>query len=207
MAPSPGMRKQLPGNSCNNSDINPLIFRLSGRDSMDTSRIAILFGGKSGEHEVSLKSGASVFTHIDKEKFEPVLIGIDRDGRWYLQPEPRLSEDGASIELNPDPNFLVSVLPGQGLWTGTGQLELEAVFPVLHGTFGEDGTVQGLLEVAGIPYVGAGVLGSSLGMDKAMVKRVWLHAGLPTIPFVEIKIHELKSSETTAAVIDRVLHK
>src|SRR6056297_3225438 len=207
MAPSPGMKKQLPGSSFAGSAASPIFNKLSGRDSMDTSRIGILFGGKSGEHEVSLRSAASVFTHIEKNKFEPVLIGIDRDGGWYLQPEPQLSEDGSSLQFNTDPNFLVSVLPGQGLWSSTGRLDLAAVFPVLHGTFGEDGTVQGLLEVAGVPYVGAGVLGSSLGMDKAMVKRVWLHAGLPTIPFVEIKIHELKSSETTAAVIDRVLHK
>ena len=172
---------------------------------MDTSRIGILFGGKSGEHEVSLRSAASVFTHIDQEIFEPVLIGIDRDGRWYLQPEPRLSEDGSSLELNTDPKLLVSVLPGQGLWTGTGRLELAAVFPVLHGTFGEDGTVQGLLEVADIPYVGAGVLGSSLGMDKAMVKRVWLEAGLSTIPFVEVHDRELESSTTQSALINRIL--
>ncbi len=174
---------------------------------MSTTKVGILFGGKSGEHEVSLQSAASVYMHIDKEQFEPVLIGIDKDGRWYLQPEPQLAHGNSTLKLSTKPENLVSILPSQGLWSRKGQLKLDAVFPVLHGTFGEDGTVQGLLEIAGVPYVGAGVLGSSLGMDKAMVKRVWLHAGLPTIPFVEIKIHELKSSETTAAVIDRVLHK
>lgn len=171
---------------------------------MSTERIGILFGGKSGEHEVSLMSAASVFAHIDRSRFEPVLIGINRDGHWYLQTAPQLSSDETTLKLSTDPQNIVSILPGRGLWTGTGQLDLAAVFPVLHGTFGEDGTVQGLLEVAGLPYVGAGVLGSSLGMDKAMVKRVWIEAGLPVIPFEEVLRKEMDSDDSTAAVLERI---
>ncbi|MFW6208535.1 MAG: D-alanine--D-alanine ligase family protein [Spirochaetota bacterium] len=174
---------------------------------MSKERIGILFGGKSGEHEVSLISAASVFTHIDRSRFEPVLIGIDRDGRWYLQTDPKLNADKTALVMNTEPEQIVSVLPGQGLWAAAGHIDLAAVFPVLHGTFGEDGTVQGLLEVAGIPYVGAGVLASSLGMDKAMVKRVWIEAGLPTIPFEEVKQHELDSRGSITAVIKRILNK
>jgi D-alanine-D-alanine ligase len=171
---------------------------------MNIERIGILFGGRSGEHEVSLISAASVFTHIDRNRFEPVLIGIDRDGHWYLQREPRLSSDETTMKMSTDPKDIVSVLPGRGLWTGAGQLELAAVFPVLHGTFGEDGTVQGLLEVAGLPYVGAGVLGSSLGMDKAMVKRVWREAGLPIVPFEEVRRQEMDSNDSIAALLTRI---
>ncbi len=174
---------------------------------MSSVKIGILFGGKSGEHEVSLRSAASVFSHIDTEQFEPVLIGINKDGRWYLQPEPKLSGDNTTLQLTTHPENLVSVLPGQGLWSKNGHLDLDAVFPVLHGTFGEDGTVQGLLEVAGVPYVGAGVLGSSLGMDKAMVKRVWLEAGLATIPFIEIKRHEYSSTEIAEGVMQKLLER
>ena len=171
---------------------------------MSTERIGILFGGKSGEHEVSLVSAASVFAHIDRKRFEPVLIGINRDGRWYLQREPQLSSDASTLKMSTDPQNIVSVLPGQGLWTAAGRLDLAAVFPVLHGTFGEDGTVQGLLEVAELPYVGAGVLGSSLGMDKAMVKRVWLEAGLSVIPFEEVQRQEMNSTDSIAAVLERI---
>ncbi len=174
---------------------------------MSKERIGILFGGKSGEHEVSLVSAASVYTHIDSNRFEPVLIGIDRDGRWYHQKAPALNGDKSALVIDTNPQQLVSVLPGQGLWTGEGRLDLAAVFPVLHGTYGEDGTIQGLLEVANIPYVGAGVLGSSLGMDKAMVKRVWIEAGLSTIPFEEVKRHELDSEDSIAALIDRIVRR
>lgn len=171
---------------------------------MSTERIGILFGGKSGEHEVSLMSAASVFAHIDRRRFEPVLIGINRDGHWYLQTAPRLSSDQTTLKMSTEPQNIVSILPGRGLWTGEGQLDLAAIFPVLHGTFGEDGTVQGLLEVAGLPYVGAGVLGSSLGMDKAMVKRVWMEAGLPVIPFEEVLRQEMDSDASAAAVLERI---
>lgn len=180
---------------------------------MKKRRTGILFGGKSGEHEVSLESAASVYTHIDTTRFEPVLIGIDYDGRWYLQNGPyegieaaaELDQEGKRLVLRKDEKRSVSIEPGRGLFFRGKDLELEAVFPVLHGTYGEDGTVQGLLEIAGLPYVGAGVLGSSIGMDKAMVKRVWMHEGLPTIPFVQLEYHEYQQKGILEQTEQRIL--
>lgn len=157
---------------------------------MNKRKIGILFGGKSGEHEISLISGASVFNNINTALFTPVLIGIDHDGRWYLQDQPRLDSEGRSLVLHTEEKQQVFIQPGTGLVAGGKLLDLDAVFPVLHGTFGEDGTIQGALEVAHVPYVGSGVLGSSLGMDKGMVKKVWIHENLPTIPFLECNRHE-----------------
>ena len=169
---------------------------------MGKKRVGILFGGKSGEHEVSLISGASVYTHIDTSIFTPILIGVDFDGRWYLQAPPRLDEEENSLVLQRDEKNLVSLLPGAGLAAGGSSLDLEVVFPVLHGTFGEDGTVQGLLEVAHVPYVGAGVLGSSLGMDKGVVKKIWLHEGLATVPFVECEHYDFLREGGPQRLID-----
>src|SRR6056297_2248467 len=133
---------------------------------MSKKKIGILFGGKSGEHEVSLISAASVYTHIDTTLFIPVLIGVDYNGQWYLQDPPRMDSGQHSLILQVNEEKRVSACPGGGLSVKEGPLSLDAVFPVLHGTFGEDGTIQGLLEVIDVPYIGAGVLGSSLGMDK-----------------------------------------
>jgi len=182
---------------------------------MERKRIGILFGGKSGEHEVSLISAASVYTHIDTSRFEPVLIGIDYDGRWYLQngpypgadDAPQLDQARKQLVLKKKNEMSVSVEPGRGLYVKKESLALDAVFPVLHGTFGEDGTVQGLLETAGVPYVGAGVLGSSIGMDKAVVKRVWMHDGLPVIPFVQAEYHEYQSDGGLEKIEQRAAEK
>ncbi len=151
---------------------------------MSKERIGILFGGKSGEHEVSLVSAASVMKKLNPERFDPVMIGIDRDGRWYLQTEPKIDTETNGMILQKGIDTRVYAMPGDGLYCNGESLQLSVVFPVLHGTFGEDGTVQGLLEVADLPYVGAGVLGSSLSMDKATVKRVWMKAGLRVVPFI-----------------------
>ena len=147
--------------------------------------ICILYGGRSGEHEVSLRSAASVVTNLDASRFEVIGIGIDKTGRWVLQDELRVSAlpgqgDVLSIAPSSQPVFVV---PGDGIHTAAGRLDIECVFPVLHGTFGEDGTVQGLLECAGLPYVGAGVAGSAISMDKDMTKRLWRDAGLPVVDF------------------------
>jgi D-alanine-D-alanine ligase len=158
-------------------------------------RIGILFGGKSGEHEVSLRSAYSVMEKLDGDRFEAVLIGIDKEGRWYLQDPPKTDEATSSLVLAADNDLPVSAVPAQGLWCGNRPLKLDAVFPVLHGTFGEDGTVQGLLEIADLPYVGAGILGSSLCMDKATVKRVWTQAGLPVVPFELAEYHHYVSPD------------
>ncbi|MDR3324480.1 MAG: D-alanine--D-alanine ligase [Spirochaetaceae bacterium] len=153
-------------------------------------RVGILFGGRSAEHEVSLQSAKNVFEAIDREKFEPVLIGIDKSGRWLFEnaedfllfgADPkkiRLNLDGAHVALVPQSGGTLSCLGGDSRGA-SGTLSLDVAFPILHGPFGEDGTVQGLLKLAGIPFVGAGVLGSAVGMDKDVMKRLLRGAGLP----------------------------
>lgn len=142
--------------------------------------VAIIFGGQSGEHEVSLMSATSVIKAIDKEKYHVIPIGITKDGQWLLYHGPvDKIESGeweaiAKNELMKDPiNNKFSVIPMGG------PMKIDVVFPVLHGPYGEDGTIQGLLEMANIPYVGAGVLASSIGMDKIYSKKIFKDAGLP----------------------------
>jgi len=144
-------------------------------------RIGVLFGGRSGEHEVSLASAASVIRGLDPEKYEAVPIGISKDGRWLVghgaqKMLPEVLKSGQRVVLPADPNAPALVPLGE---THAEALRVDVVFPVLHGTFGEDGTVQGLLELAGLPYVGAGVLASAVGMDKDVQKRLYQQAGLP----------------------------
>ncbi len=149
--------------------------------------IAILYGGKSGEHEVSLRSGASVYLHLDRSLYDPILIAVDHDGIWYFQQDPGFEDDNKTLTLEREEKTIVSVIPGKGLFCEGKKLEIDLVFPVLHGTFGEDGTLQGLLEIAGIPYAGAGVSGSAIGMDKALAKQIWLQSGLPVVPFITVR--------------------
>ena len=155
-------------------------------------RVGIVYGGRSGEHEVSLASAASVFKHLDPHRYEAVAIRIEKDGRWSLPERPPALVSAADVieaaqsldnrgdRLQPDrdsvPEAHVVVHPGGGVVSG---LALDVVFPVLHGPYGEDGTVQGLLELANVPYVGAGVLASAVGMDKATMKLVFAARGLP----------------------------
>ena len=151
-------------------------------------RIGVLFGGRSGEHEVSLASAASVIRGLDPEKYEAVPIGISKDGRWLVgagaqKMLPEVLKTGQRVVLPADPNA-AGLVPLDH--SGGDSLRVDVVFPVLHGTFGEDGTVQGLLELAGLPYVGAGVVGSAVGMDKDMQKRLFLQAGLPVADFLAI---------------------
>ncbi len=153
-------------------------------------RVGVLFGGRSGEHEVSLASAASVIRALDPEKYEAVPIGITKDGRWLVggSAQKLLAEvlkSGERVSLPPDPTAasLVPLTPTPGHPSVT----VDVMFPVLHGTFGEDGTVQGLLELAGLPYVGAGVLASAVGMDKDVQKRLFAEAGLPIVPFLAIR--------------------
>ncbi len=139
-------------------------------------RVGILFGGQSAEHEISILSARNVLAALDRDRFEPVLIGIDKSGRWLAQDERRL------IESSRDPRE-VQVQAGLPAPIETTAGRVDIVFPVLHGTLGEDGAMQGLLEVAGVPYVGAGVLGSAVGMDKDVMKRLLRDAGLPIARF------------------------
>ena len=156
-------------------------------------RVGVIFGGRSGEHEVSLASAASVIRALDPEKYEAVPIGITKDGRWLVGTSankmlPDVLKSGERVWLPPDPTSaaLIPLSPT----AGQPSVGVDVVFPVLHGTFGEDGTVQGLLELAGLPYVGAGVLGSAVGMDKDVQKRLFAEAGLPIVPFVAVRRSE-----------------
>jgi D-alanine-D-alanine ligase len=173
-------------------------------------RVGILFGGRSGEHEVSLLSAASILQAIDRKKFEVVPIGITKDGHWVGAGDARgLLEGGESAgsrrlragdpETTPGAKLLHEGIPtllapepaesGVALTPGSdrpGAANLDVVFPVLHGTFGEDGTIQGLFELAGIAYVGSGVLGSAAGMDKDVMKRLFKQAGLPLVKHVTL---------------------
>jgi D-alanine-D-alanine ligase len=168
---------------------------------MKKLRVGILFGGRSGEHEVSLLSAASILEAIDRSKFDVVPIGITKEGRWLaggdaqhllqngVTQAPRQfragdpeSTPGAKLLHEGIPTLMAPV-PGP---QGPAGKAIDVVFPVLHGTFGEDGTVQGLFELAGIAYVGAGVLGSAAGMDKAVMKRLFAQAGLPIVKDVTV---------------------
>src|SRR6266478_345500 len=158
---------------------------------MKKLRVGILFGGRSGEHEVSLLSAASVFSAIDKGKFEVVPIGITKEGRWLTAADAERLLQGKGFGESASKAHLRAgdpeATPGAAvLARGVSDraINVDIIFPVLHGTFGEDGTIQGLLELADIPYVGAGVLGSAAGMDKDIMKSLFRAAGLPIVKHV-----------------------
>jgi len=145
------------------------------------AKIALLYGGRSGEHEISCRSAALVLQNL-RANHEPMLIGIDRNGGWYFQDE--LSQIPRSLEVKTDVTRCILVKPGSGFILPTGQeLHIDVAIPLLHGKFGEDGSIQGLLETARLPYVGSGVLASAIGMCKETTKRIWRDAGLPVIPW------------------------
>jgi D-alanine-D-alanine ligase len=156
---------------------------------MKRRRVAVLFGGRSAEHEISCLSARSVIDALDPDRTEVVPIGITRDGRWHRLPGPPAlpAETGRMPEVTEGSGATVELAGERGsseLVAADGSRQpIDVVFPVLHGPFGEDGTVQGLMELAGVPYVGAGVLGSAIGMDKDVQKRLFLQAGLPVGPF------------------------
>ena len=160
-------------------------------------RVGILFGGKSAEHEVSLQSARNVANALDRKKYEVVLIGINKAGAWLA---PRVSERYLALASNkptkvPEKSreVVMLALAGGGILTrDSGEIEgkIDVVFPVLHGPFGEDGTVQGLLKLADVPFVGAGVLGSAVGMDKDVMKRLLRDAGIPIARFVVVHSYE-----------------
>lgn len=167
-------------------------------------RVGVLFGGRSAEHEVSLVSATSVMQNLDRKKYEVVPIGISKDGRWiagpkaleFLKSGTESLPSGLRRTLVPEPQVgRTSLVPfSRGASSEEQGMRVDVIFPVLHGTFGEDGTVQGLLELADIPYVGAGVLGSALGMDKIAQKLVYKAHRLPTPDFVYITQAEYKKS-------------
>lgn len=160
-------------------------------------RVGVIFGGRSGEHEVSLMSATSVMQALDPTKYEVVPIGITKQGRWMVAGDVTKAlagglenAEGLPVSLLPDPtrNGIVPLERGELTSDRSSKLNLDVIFPVLHGTFGEDGTVQGLLELSGLPYVGGGVAASSVGMDKALMKAVFRDAGLPMVDFLVVKV-------------------
>ena len=166
-------------------------------------RLGVLFGGRSGEHEVSLTSAAAVMKALDPAKYELVPVGITREGRWRVgprafgllkeaagddsaEPTARLQsvlEEGKAVTPSVDPSGPKLLPLAKSVASPSARPQVDVIFPVLHGTFGEDGTIQGLLELADVPYVGAGVLASSTGMDKDVMKRLFRDAGLPVVPW------------------------
>jgi D-alanine-D-alanine ligase len=171
---------------------------------LQKTRVGIIFGGKSGEHEVSLMSAASIARAIDKEKYEVVPLYITRQGRW-LPPaqatkvlESGQAEDqGTGVALVGDPTYrgLIKLEDNKKRILPEMESSVDVIFPVLHGTFGEDGTIQGLLELANIPYVGAGVMASAVGMDKEIMKDVFRSKGLPVVEYAMVKRKALEQDE------------
>ncbi|MBV9280067.1 MAG: D-alanine--D-alanine ligase [Chloroflexi bacterium] len=161
---------------------------------MKKIRVGLLFGGRSGEHEVSLASAASVLKALDPQKYEAVAIGITRQGHWLMADSPEhLLKGEVTLELPettealPDVTHHGIVRVDERGGINLHQTAVDVVFPLLHGPYGEDGTVQGLLELADIPYVGSGVLGSAVSMDKWMMKSVFREAGLPVAPDYKLR--------------------
>ncbi|MDT8307713.1 MAG: D-alanine--D-alanine ligase family protein [Anaerolineae bacterium] len=170
-------------------------------------RVGVIFGGRSGEHEVSLMSARSVMAALNKQKYEVVPIGIDRSGQWLVGDVMRALQNGEAgaaqpATLLPAPTMtgLLQVERREDHASSTLQpvslaraAELDVIFPVLHGPYGEDGTVQGLLELAGLPYVGAGVVGSAVGMDKAIFKQVMVANNIPVLPWRLVRAGEWRA--------------
>lgn len=182
---------------------------------MSKIKVAILFGGRSAEHEVSLQSASNVIESLDRGKYEPVLIGIDKTGQWFLNESSmkvinahdpaliKLNASGSQVALTPNGinSSLISIDDGRVLE------KIDVIFPVLHGPFGEDGSIQGLAKLANIPCVGAGILGSAVGMDKDVMKRLLREAGIPVARFVTLFAgnREKISYEALAAQLGHIM--
>ena len=169
---------------------------------MSKTRVVILFGGRSTEHEISLLSARNILVALDRERFDPVLISIDKKGRWHQETESFLmtaTGDPRQLKLPTDsPVVQVPVYPDeQGLFGGD-----TVVFPILHGAYGEDGRLQGLLDMASVAYVGASALSAGIGMDKDVAKRLLAQADVPVVPWRCIHLHEWKTD--ASAVSKRV---
>jgi D-alanine-D-alanine ligase len=194
----------LPGGTCLRK-INPLEKRESVMRKKKIN-VGIIFGGKSAEHEVSLQSARNVIDAIDKDKYNPILIGIDKSGRWLLNKSSNFllhSNDPKQIKLNRSGDRVALIPQNNGkisnLAKSDFRVHVDVAFPILHGPFGEDGTVQGLLKLAGIPFVGSGVLGSAIGMDKDIMKRLLRDAKIPIPRFMVLKVNEKLPSYASIA--------
>ncbi|MBI4870660.1 MAG: D-alanine--D-alanine ligase [Candidatus Riflebacteria bacterium] len=186
-------------------------------------RIGVIYGGRSGEHLVSIASATSLVQSLDPAKYDVVPIGISREGRWLLAAEPaRYLESGISAKALEGPK--VKPLPGEAALhsgnslpvpkAGAGVMladvvggSLDVAIPLVHGTYGEDGTLQGLLEMAGVPYVGAGVLASAIGMDKIVMKKILGASGIPVADWVGLRRVDLEGAEAVRNAVDDVSEK
>ncbi|MGO9605718.1 MAG: D-alanine--D-alanine ligase family protein [Candidatus Binataceae bacterium] len=195
-------------------------------DEIKKVRVGVLFGGRSSEHEISLRSALTIMSAMDPERYEIVPIGIDHDGKWYLENDAlkvladatphlaALSAGDTPVTLLPHPDshsLVIAPSPSAGNLAamartgGVASGPIDVFFPVLHGTFGEDGTVQGLLELAGVPYVGAGVLASAIGMDKDVQKRLLRAARVPVVDYYAIERAEWREHPAVARGLARDL--
>ncbi len=173
-------------------------------------RVAVIFGGRSGEHEVSLASATSIIENLDPSKYDVVPVGITKEGRWLLQGEPMKVLKAGYVSTGSEPSVVSITTPSTATLPvahnatddRAPQLVAHVVFPVLHGPYGEDGTVQGLLELADVPYVGAGVVASAAGMDKAIMKALFRERGIPVVRHVVLSRRELEADPEAA--MDRV---
>ena len=164
--------------------------------------IAVLYGGKSGEHEVSLVSATAIVRTIDTTRHQITLIGVTKYGRWFLQDYAELArvkrDAAATLAVNETDGMEVAIVPGGGtaraFRVGTSCIPVDVVIPMLHGTFGEDGTVQGLLEMAELPYVGSGVTASAVCMDKEKTKVILQQAGIPVVPYLCMRRSDVRSA-------------
>lgn len=173
--------------------------------------IALIYGGRSGEHEISLISAASIARGIDK-KNTVTLIGITKEGTWFLQNESeynRICKDkDASLKIEESDENKIYVVPGgknKAFRTKSGSLDIDVVFPALHGTYGEDGTIQGLLDMADIPYIGCSTMASALTMDKEKTKQILKSSEIPVVPYICIKRCDLNNSQRYDEIFQRCI--
>jgi D-alanine-D-alanine ligase len=174
---------------------------------MKKIRVAVLYGGRSGEHEVSLQSAASVINFLDRDRFEIIPVGIDKQGRWHLNDISLLEgkkslpvyKDAPKVMLPPNPSESGSESALITLGESGDARGIDVVFPVMHGPMCEDGTIQGLLELADLPYVGCGVLASAVSMDKEVTKRLARDAGIPIVPYISLKHDRWKKEKAQSA--------
>ncbi len=173
--------------------------------------VVIFYGGKSGEHEVSLRSAAAVARNIDSTKHNISLIAITKEGKWYLQPQSELErirkEENSGFIIIEDESQAVSVFPGRkAAFVANGkEINCDVAFPVLHGTYGEDGTIQGLFDMTGVAYVGCATLSSAITMDKEKTKAIWRQAGLPVVPYICIERCDLANSKVYDEIVAKAI--
>jgi D-alanine-D-alanine ligase len=197
---------ELTGQQCPQEMIDLLLEIKKEDPFMRKKKIGVLYGGRSGEHQVSISSAASVVKYLNKEKYEVLPVYITLEGKWLY---PVLPQQLLENKVNLEESKEVTILPDpkkKGLFILADQTELslDAVFPVMHGTHGEDGTIQGLLELASIPYVGSGVMASAAGMDKGMMKAVFSYYEIPQVKFLVFWRENVRNTEGIKSTISKI---